>query len=293
VVLRQPRQDRSQRDTEYTEWKLDEPVRVVKPADAAREQERSDQRIEQNADLRDRRPEQRGRHELQDSPHAFVPKTETRSRQQVEPPQERQLEGELHDAGREHAGRETELGPRQHRTHPAGKRDHDDVQQHGRERGDGEPPMRVQHAARERRQRDEQDVGEREPQHVGREREAPVFAAEARREQQDQCRRRDDADRRDGKQGDAERARDAADELTRLRMAPVRAYRDHGTNACENAPSANRRRSRFGILNATANASMTGPDPNQAENAISRASPVMRDNSVMQPTTEVAVSRRS
>ena len=65
-----------------------------------------------------------------------------------------------------------------------------------------------------------------------------------------------------------------------------------GTNACENAPSAKKRRMRFGILNATVNASMTGPEPNQAENAMSRARPVMRDNSVMKPTTDVAVSRR-
>ena len=47
-----------------------------------------------------------------------------------------------------------------------------------------------------------------------------------------------------------------------------------GTKACENAPSAKKRRSRFGIRNATANASITGPAPNQVENAMSRASPV-------------------
>ena len=75
-------------------------------------------------------------------------------------------------------------------------------------------------------------------------------------------------------------------------LACVRYSEITGTNACENAPSAKNRRSRFGILNATAKASMTGPEPNHAENAMSRARPVMRDNSVMLPTTEVASNRR-
>jgi hypothetical protein len=34
-----------------------------------------------------------------------------------------------------------------------------------------------------------------------------------------------------------------------------------GTKACENAPSANRRRSRLGILKATKNASVISPAP--------------------------------
>ena len=38
-----------------------------------------------------------------------------------------------------------------------------------------------------------------------------------------------------------------------------------GTNACENAPSANSRRMKLGILNATRNASMSRPAPNIRE----------------------------
>ncbi len=38
-----------------------------------------------------------------------------------------------------------------------------------------------------------------------------------------------------------------------------------GTNACENAPSANSRRMKFGILNATRNASISTPAPNIRE----------------------------
>jgi hypothetical protein len=66
-----------------------------------------------------------------------------------------------------------------------------------------------------------------------------------------------------------------------------------GTNACENAPSPKNRRSRFGILNATANASITGPAPNHVEKLMSRASPVTRDRNVNAATTPVDLNSRS
>ncbi len=66
-----------------------------------------------------------------------------------------------------------------------------------------------------------------------------------------------------------------------------------GTNACEKAPSPKNLRSRFGILNATANASITGPAPNHVENAMSRASPVTRDRNVNVATTVVDLNSRS
>ena len=50
-----------------------------------------------------------------------------------------------------------------------------------------------------------------------------------------------------------------------------------GTNAEVSAPSASRSRNRFGIRNATKNASATAPAPNRAANTISRASPSSRD----------------
>ena len=73
---------------------------------------------------------------------------------------------------------EPELRAFEPRTYPTCEHDHDDVQEHGREGRDGKTPMRVQHAACERRQRHEQYVREREPQHVGRQRESGVFARE-------------------------------------------------------------------------------------------------------------------
>src|SRR5471030_2580510 len=64
-----------------------------------------------------------------------------------------------------------------------------------------------------------------------------------------------------------------------------------GTNAWENAPSANRRRSRLGMRKATTKASNARPAPNWLASRISRARPVMRDSSVMPLTEAAALSR--
>ncbi len=64
-----------------------------------------------------------------------------------------------------------------------------------------------------------------------------------------------------------------------------------GTKACENAPSANRRRSRFGRRNATEKASMSLAAPKMRAISTSRTSPVMRDTRVSPLTATVARSK--
>src|SRR5262245_32127739 len=59
-----------------------------------------------------------------------------------------------------------------------------------------------------------------------------------------------------------------------------------GTNACENAPSANSLRNRFGIWFASTNTSIDTVGTAEAYTT-SRASPVMRDSRVVIPTTTV------
>ena len=53
-----------------------------------------------------------------------------------------------------------------------------------------------------------------------------------------------------------------------------------GTNAWENAPSANSRRRKFGIRNATKKASAAALSPNRAANTVSRTMPNTRDSRV-------------
>ena len=68
-------------------------------------------------------------------------------------------------------------------------------------------------------------------------------------------------------------------------------YSDNtGTNAWEKPPSAKIRRKKFGMRNATINASTPAPGPNMAPIRTSRANPRIRDNVVIRPTTRVDLS---
>ena len=70
-----------------------------------------------------------------------------------------------------------------------------------------------------------------------------------------------------------------------------RLWASSGTKACEKAPSANSRRSRLGMRNATLKASVITLAPKAAATICSRISPVMRDASVSRETVEAARSR--
>ena len=71
----------------------------------------------------------------------------------------------------------------------------------------------------------------------------------------------------------------------------TRYWESTGTNACENAPSANSRRSRFGIRNATKNASVAMPAPNMRAITRSRKKPRTLDTMVMLLTVASALRR--
>src|SRR4029453_10373623 len=64
-----------------------------------------------------------------------------------------------------------------------------------------------------------------------------------------------------------------------------------GTKAAEKAPSANRRRKKFGSLKATKKASARAPDPRTAESTASRTKPTTRLSSVKPPTVATARPR--
>src|SRR5213593_308813 len=64
-----------------------------------------------------------------------------------------------------------------------------------------------------------------------------------------------------------------------------------GTKACENAPSAKRRRSRLGMRKATQKASVSALAPKSPATSCSRTKPVMREASVSRETVEAARKR--
>ena len=66
-----------------------------------------------------------------------------------------------------------------------------------------------------------------------------------------------------------------------------------GMNACEKAPSANKRRRKFGILNATKNTSAPIPAPNILAMTISLKKPKIRERKVITLTTAVDLNNFS
>src|SRR5262249_22214267 len=73
----------------------------------------------------------------------------------------------------------------------------------------------------------------------------------------------------------------------------VRYFVNVGTNAALIAPSANSSRTRFGMRNATTNASISFPAPKTAASTVSRARPSTRLVSVAIPATPAERPRRS
>ena len=72
---------------------------------------------------------------------------------------------------------------------------------------------------------------------------------------------------------------------------PWSSRENSGTKAAENAPSANRRRKKFGSLNATKKASATAPEPSTADSTMSRMKPTTRLSRVNPPTVATARPR--
>ena len=64
-----------------------------------------------------------------------------------------------------------------------------------------------------------------------------------------------------------------------------------GTKAWLNAPSANKRRNKFGMRKATRKASVTALAPKALAIRVSRANPVMRDSRVSKETVEADLKR--
>ena len=154
-----------------------------------------------------------------------MPPAPARTRQQAQPYQRRQLHQQLHDAGREHAP-----GQRLDRlVHPRrqqhGSGDQRDVEQGRSQRGHQEAVEGVQDSARKRGQRNQQDVGKGNPQHAGGEVElGPPLEQPARREDGQDGRRGEHADRGDHQQDRHQRAGDVVDEVAQGARVAARAH---------------------------------------------------------------------
>ena len=215
VVRRQAGQDHGrQRDREDAHRKLDQPVGVVHPGDAAGRQERGHPRPEQQRDLGDRRAEDARQHQAGDARDPLFLGRPARRGQEAEGPQAAKLRHELHDAGHEHAHGEHGAGRGGARREPGRERDHDQVEQHRVEGRGAKAAIGVKHPGAERGQRDEEDVGEGPAQHADRELVALRIDAKAGRKEAHDRGRTDDAGECDDQQHEPEPPRHAGHEAT-------------------------------------------------------------------------------
>ena len=172
-------------------------------------------RVDQRRDLRGRDAEQRRPHCAQHARDALVAPVERRPRQHPELGERTDLQRELRDAAdRDAPGQRHDRRIDMRREKDRGADDRE-IEQHRRERGNGEPSMHVQHAAGERHQRDEQDVGKDDADQVGRELDLPRRPLEAGGEQVDEPGRGEDAEHGHDQQGDGKQRPDAPDEVAR------------------------------------------------------------------------------
>jgi hypothetical protein len=230
VMLRKRRQqDRAECHAEQRARKLHQAVGIRDPRDAAVAEQRRQLRIDQRRDLRSRHADHRGPHREQHAAHAFAAPIEAGLGQHADRQQRTNLQEQLREAADRHTPRERE----DRRIHEAREKDrrtdHRQVQQHRRERGNGEPPEHVQHAASERDQRHEQDVREDDADHLGRQLDLAGRARESAGQRVDQPRRRERP--RDGQhdQHDGEQRADVADECARrLEAAPAPVFSEDG-----------------------------------------------------------------
>ena len=238
MLRREPRQDhRGERDAEHAERELHQAIGVIEPRDAAGDEERGDQGIEQQAHLRHRGAEDAGQHELADAAHTLGGRLPTRATEQSEACDPRQHEEQLRETRDEHADRERHTGVLRIARDRHREQDHHQVHDHLGERRHREAAVAVEHAAEERHQRYEEKIREGPTQHLDRELVLAGLLGEARRETEDHERRGDDAEHGHADQHGAERAGDAADEFTHLVVAaPYLVLRDHGDEGLRERP---------------------------------------------------------
>ena len=207
-----------ERDAEDPERKLHYAVREVEPGDAATDQERSDQGVDLDVYLGDRRAEDRGQNQSRDASHSFVRPAQPGHDEQPQRRQEGEQEDELRHPGHEHPRGEGEDRLLHVRREQESGSDEGNVEQRGSERGHSETTVSVQHARRERGQRYEEEIGERDTQQLNRERVLVALPHEAGSEYDDQDGRREHPERAHQQQNRPEDTRHAGDELTHLVM---------------------------------------------------------------------------
>ena len=184
------------------------------------------------------------------------------------------------------------IGGSKYGTKKQGGHDERYVQQHGREGGNLEFVVGIEYRADERRERNQQDIGEHNPQQVGGQRQLVGIFAESGRRRTDNPRCSQHADGGNDGQRKRQHPRHILHKFPRrLRRLRLAVFRQNGDERLRKRAFGKIRRRRFGSLNAVRNASVASPAPNTRAIIISRTNPSMRDTIVRLPSFAKAPSR--
>ena len=175
--------DGSEGDANQADRQFNQAVGVIEPGDAARDQPRGEIGVNQHGQLADGGAEQRRQHQFEDAAHAAVLPTPAWAQQHPAFIEKRQLQCQLRHAAQKHRPSELHaiqsFGRRAVVMPPEGGGNQGDIEQHRGQRRNAELAEGVEHAARHRRQRNQQDVGKHDAQHIAGEDELVGELAEA------------------------------------------------------------------------------------------------------------------
>ena len=182
-MFRQRRQqNRTERHAQHAGRQFGHTVGVIHPCDAAALQVGRENRADNQRNLRHARGENRRNHQFDDAVYRRIVEIQFRQLQKALFRQPRQLEHQLQHAADKHRPRQRGNRRVEIRHEKQGGHDERYVQQHGREGGNLEFVVGIEYRADERRERNQQDIGEHNPQQVGGQRQlVGIFAESGRR----------------------------------------------------------------------------------------------------------------
>ncbi|CCJ96311.1 hypothetical protein BN130_184 [Cronobacter malonaticus 507] len=213
---RQRRQQNSpQRHAQYAGRKLHQAVSVIHPGDRAGDQERGENRVDDERDLAHRYAENGRPHLFHDAHRARIFKINARQHQHADFLQVRQLINELQHAADRDRPRERQHRRVKVRRGEKRKANHADIQKRGRKRWHRKAVPGVKDCARERGQRNQQNIRKGNTQQRRGEREFIGRIGKARRGHQDHPRCGQHTGYRHHKERQRQQARDIRHKHTR------------------------------------------------------------------------------
>ena len=164
-ALRQRRQQNgAERHAQHARRELHQAIGVIHPGNRAGDEKRGENSIDDQRNLTDGNAEDRRSHLPHHAPDARILQVNARQHQHADLLQVRQLVEKLQHAARDHRPRQRHHRRMEVRRGEERKANHADIQQRGREGGNGKAVPGIEDRARQRGQRNQQNIGKGDAQ---------------------------------------------------------------------------------------------------------------------------------